>query len=270
MIPDPASQDHLPLGLAPTAKLGGPNGADAVAFTCASCHFARLADGRYAVGAPNHGYEYGRSILAIAVYPTVALSASRPTTIRGARGAPAAARKTAGDAALKTRLLVALAPLAGSAMMPPFPKEAEHHYATWRSGTMDFLIEPLPVNDGVHTVSKISALWGLPTDAAAAAGGMQGALLGWTGGTTTLLHFAEGFVQVGGGPSPDWPDEKLAPLVEYIYALRAPANPSPPTVRSSPAAARCSPRRAARPATAHRAGAANASTRLTRSAPTAR
>src|SRR4051812_32774849 len=57
MIADPASSTHLPLGLAPTVRLGGT--IDAVAFTCASCHFAQLPDGRYAVGAPNHGYEYG-------------------------------------------------------------------------------------------------------------------------------------------------------------------------------------------------------------------
>ena len=31
---------------------------------------------------------------------------------------------------------------------------------------MDFAIEPLPINDGAHTVSKISALWGMLSAAA--------------------------------------------------------------------------------------------------------
>jgi len=71
LVADPSSPKHWPLGLAPTTPVA--KGVDALAFTCASCHFARLPDGRYAVGAPNHAYAYGRHTLALALFPQVAL-----------------------------------------------------------------------------------------------------------------------------------------------------------------------------------------------------
>ena len=74
MIPDPTSTDMLPLGLAPTKPTGTIQN---LAFTCASCHFGKLSDGRYAVGAPNHGYDYGRMILSLVVAPTVGLGLSQ-------------------------------------------------------------------------------------------------------------------------------------------------------------------------------------------------
>src|SRR5690349_9403231 len=72
MVVDPAAAPR-PLGLAPTAPLDDAGDVPAYAFTCASCHFAQLSDGRYAVGAPNLRYDYGRQILALGVYPQVAI-----------------------------------------------------------------------------------------------------------------------------------------------------------------------------------------------------
>lgn len=222
MIADPSSSARLPLGLAPTtAKLGGS--IDAVAFTCASCHFAQLPDGRYAVGAPNHAYQYGKQILDLMLMPSLALG--------GAAGShdPAAVAavqplldRVNGDSNLKNKLLATLLPLAG-AMAPSITVDDEHHYASWPSGTMDFLIAPLPIDDQVHTVSKISALWSIPsTDETA------DAELGWTGGAHTIGDFLHGFVVIGAGATASWPDDALAPLGDYILSLRAPANPSPP------------------------------------------
>ena len=65
MVPDPGSADHLPLGIAPTTMASS-----SLAFTCASCHFGKLPDGRYAVGAPNHAFDYGTLILSMTVAPT--------------------------------------------------------------------------------------------------------------------------------------------------------------------------------------------------------
>jgi len=48
------------------------SGADTLAFGCASCHFGQLPDGRYAVGAPNHDYEYGAQMLALLLLPQAA------------------------------------------------------------------------------------------------------------------------------------------------------------------------------------------------------
>jgi len=227
MVADPGSAKHLPLGMAPGAKLGN---LDTLAFTCASCHFARLPDGRYAVGAANHAYQYGKQNLALAVFPLLAIMGSPADHDPDAIAAiQPLLDKVAADGALKLRLISALIPLAGaSSMVPMFPREAEHHYARWPSGTMDFLIEPLPLNDRVHTISKISALWGLPRDDERTATGMAGAQLGWTGSTSSLMVFLRGFVELGGGKLADWPDDKLAPLAEYVYSLRTPAALTPP------------------------------------------
>ncbi len=225
MVPDPHSPQQLPLGLAPTAKLGGK--IEALAFTCASCHFAQLPDGRYAVGAPNHRYAYGKQNLLVAVLPTVALQGPSGHASQALDLVQPLVAKIQADMALKNKLLLAVLPLSlAGTKAPVFPPDVEASYAAWRPGTMDFLIEPLPINDGVHTVSKIPALWELPDPDEVAASGMSNALLGWTGNTHSLEHFCRSFVEYGGGHLADWPDQKLAPLWEYVYSLRRPA-PSP-------------------------------------------
>jgi hypothetical protein len=228
MVPDPSSKEGLPLGLAPGGKLGS---VDTLAFACASCHFAKMPDGRYAVGAPNHGWEYGVTNLMLAVMPALQV----PGAKKEDHDALALARikplldKLDADASLKVKLMGALLPLiSGGGSAPPFPKEAEHHYAKWKPGTMDFFIEPLPFNDKIHTVSKISALWGIPTPEEAQAAGMESGMLGFTGGTASLSNFTYSFVELGGGKPEEWPDDKRAPLVAYIHSLRAPQNPNMP------------------------------------------
>jgi hypothetical protein len=227
LVADPSSAAHLPLGFGPGAELGS---VDTRAFTCASCHFARLPDGRYSVGAPNHAYRYGEHNLMMAVLPALSIPGADP-----AAHDPAALAllqplrdRMAADPSIGLELLGALLPLVTSGgAMPAFSAANEHFYATWLSGTMDFFIQPLAYDDGVHTISKISALWDLPDEAERAARGQPSAFLGWTGGTATLLNFARGFVDLGGGVLADWPDERLGPLVDYVYSLRAPANPAP-------------------------------------------
>lgn len=229
MVADPSSTSHLPLGLAPGAKLGGS--IDTLSFTCASCHFAKLPDGRYAVGAPNHEYHYGKQNLALAVFPLVAMLGGADQHDPDAIAAiQPLLDKANADPLIKANLTAALTSLiaGGAGMVPPFPKEAEHHYANWKPGTMDFLIEPLPVNDGVHTISKISALWGIPDQNEQDAAGMPHAMLGWTGGTHSLTNFATAFVTFGGGDGALWPNERVEPLVQYVLSLRAPENPQMP------------------------------------------
>ena len=225
MIPDPRSPKHLPLGMVATAKLGGK--IDALAFTCASCHLGRLPDGRYAVGAPNERYQYGKHILSLAVFPSIATGGEKGhhQTVLSALQ-PLMARYQA-DPSLPYKLIVALLPLIGGSI-PAMSAASEAEYAAWKPGTMDFLAEPLPNNDGAHTVSKISPLWELPEDEEVKGSGMMHALLGWTGDTRSLHQFAQGFVAFGGGMPAAWPDEKLAPLLEYVYSLRRPMNPTPP------------------------------------------
>jgi len=224
LIEDPRSSEHVPLGFPPGAKLGS---VDTFAFGCASCHFARLPDGRYAVGAPNHAFEYGRMNLILAVLPALSIPGANegdhdPDALAAIQ--PLRDRMKA-DPAIGQALLGALLPLLGGTM-PVFSKENEHWYARWRSGTMDFLIQPLPLDDRVHTVSKISALWGMPDAAEREAHGIGSAMIGWTGSTVSERNFLAGFVDIGGGVPADWPDDRFGPLLDYLYSLRAPAPPS--------------------------------------------
>jgi hypothetical protein len=121
----------------------------------------------YAVGAPNHGYAYGRQILALMLVPALGLG-------RVASGHDPAAvavvqpllDRIAGDATLGATLIATLLGLAGAGGAPTtLSVDDEHHYAAWLPGTLDFLIAPLPIDDQVHTVGKISALWSIATPA---------------------------------------------------------------------------------------------------------
>ncbi len=116
MIPDPFSSKDLPLGLAPAALTGNMGEVQTYAYTCASCHFARMPDGCYAVGAPNHDYDYGKQILSILLLPAAIGRNFDPTTHN-----PDAIRKVqpileriAADSRLKIRLGLQLLPLLGA------------------------------------------------------------------------------------------------------------------------------------------------------------
>ncbi|MEQ1508476.1 MAG: hypothetical protein ABMB14_39965, partial [Myxococcota bacterium] len=222
LVPHPSSPEGRPIGFGAGAPLGDQ---PTLALTCAACHFGQLPDGRYAVGAPNHGYDYGRHMLAIllvpqAISPTFDEADHHPDAVRAVR--PMLDRLD-DEPLLGIQLGLDLLPLASSAGSTPTPTvEQEGQYASWRTGTMDFVIAPLPVDDGIHTVSKILALWGMPTDAEAAEAGMPNAMLAWTGGATSLQQFLTGFVQIGGGDEAVWDAEALTPLQHYIESLRPP------------------------------------------------
>jgi hypothetical protein len=225
MIPDPSSTTNMPLGMAPTAPTNGT--VPATAFTCASCHFSQLSDGRYAVGAPHLQWDYATTILDLTIAPGIALGTSQASAHD-----PAAVAKVqpildelSNNAGLKLSLMTTLLPLA-SLKLPAMPTEEEHDYATWQPGTMDFLIEPLPVDDQVHIVGKMIGLWGIPRPAEVTSTGMSSGLLAWSGDATDLLSFLHGFAELGGAATLPT-DAELTPLAEYIYSLRAPSNPNP-------------------------------------------
>ncbi len=228
MIEDPYSATHLPLGLStPSTATTAPA---SVALTCASCHFARLEDGRYAVGAPNHDYDYGLHILAVVLLPQLArtnpdLTVHHPAAIERIR--PMFDRLQT-DRRLRIRFLIDLLPLLSTVrngMVPSLTIEDEGHYASWLPGTQDFAIAPVPVNDGVHTISKISALWSIPRIEEWTAYGLPHAMLGWVGEAPSMEQFVHDFVLLGQGAIGEWPDDRLEPLVEYVYSLRPPTVP---------------------------------------------
>ena len=221
MIEDPASKEHLPIGLAPSKRVGAVEG---VAFTCASCHFQRLPDGRYAVGGANHHYQYGKQILQLMIFPMLALDDKvdkhDPNAVTAIQ--PLLDRVKA-DPSLKGKLGGALLTVIGAGKIPELTRAEEHQYASWPPGTMDFLIAPLPLDDHVDTVSKITPLWGLPTAAEMQRSHMKHAMLGWTGTAPSLIGFLRSFLQFGGGSLKEWPDEALHPIVAYIDSLETPA-----------------------------------------------
>lgn len=229
LIEDPYSATHLPLGVStPVTSTSAPA---SLALTCASCHFARLADGRYAVGAPNHSYDYGKHILSLVLLPQLArsnpdLSAHHPAAIEALR--PMYERLQA-DRGLRIRVLLDLLPLLSlvrNGMVPTLTREDEGAYASWLTGTQDFTLTPVPIDDRVHTVSKISALWSIPTVPEWTAQGMPSAMLGWTGESPSVEQFVHDFVVLGAGALTRWPESRLAPLVEYVYSLRPPMPPT--------------------------------------------
>lgn len=236
VIPDPYSDINRPLGFVPgaplrTSMLGIERDVETVAFTCASCHFGQLPDGRYAVGAPNHNYEYGNHILALLLAPSSAGLGFReedhhPDAIEKIR--PVLDRLDSSNG-LKIRLGIDLLPLLGAQDETPLVSyEDEGHYAHWLSGTMDFMMAPLPLDDTVHTVSKIISLWDIPAEDEEESYDMPHAMLSWSGGAQSVMQFLRGFVAIGDGADDAWPDERLAPLAEYIISLRAPEPLSAP------------------------------------------
>ncbi len=233
MVADPYSAKNLPLGLAPAAPTGNMGQVPTYAYTCASCHFARLPDGRYAVGAANHDYDYGRQILSILLLPSALSrnfdpSAHHPDAI--AKVQPML-DKLATDSRLRIRLGLELLPLLGAipqSQQVALSREVEGYYARWPTGTQDFLIAPIPADDQVHTISKIISLFGIPRQEESLAAGMPHALLAWTGSAVSLMNFLRGFVVIFDGPIAEWPDARLSPLADYVYSLRAPAPPPQP------------------------------------------
>ena len=219
LVPDPTSSEGYPLGLSLSTD------EQSVVFTCASCHFAQMPDGQYAVGAPNHDYAFGEHNLALGVFPLAATGGlMQPVDpVAEAKLQPLLDAYWA-DFGAQLQLVGWMATMLGQEI-PQFSTENQRHYAEWEPGTMDFFIEPLPIDDGVHTVSKIQGLWGIPTPAEEAAAGMDHAMLGCTGNTRSLSNFARAFAGLGGGDAAAWGPDEVAPLVAYIESLDAPAPP---------------------------------------------
>jgi len=222
-VPDPASERGMPLGLAEsTATIEGAVEVRTRAFTCASCHFGQMPDGRYAVGYGNLQLEYGRFIAGLGAPLTLSIEAESEAVDPRIRDEllpfiEQASARDGYDEAL-AELVVELAPLG---MSGPFEPDAQSRFLDLEPGTMDFLTPPL-VDDGVWTVSRIISLWNLPSARQREAAGMPTEMLSWTGGTRSLEQFITGFVALGVADTDAWPSERIAPLEAYVRSLRVP------------------------------------------------
>lgn len=231
LIADPHSKDALPFGMAPGKPVGlSPS----TAFTCASCHLAELPDGRLVIGAPNHRYRYGDHLLTMTVFPFVATGGPEGHDDKALEVLAPLVHRLEQEPKIWAELGGAMMQALASFQMPDLSPEIERAYASWPAGTQDFVITPLPVDDHVVVVGKIPPLFELPRPDEVRESGMIHGMYGWSGNAYDLFSFLHGFIALGGGKPENWPDSKLRPLVEYLYSLRAPPNPDPP----SPALAR--------------------------------
>jgi len=226
---DPTSTKHLPLGLAPGANLPDTT-VPTYTFTCASCHFGQTPDGRFVVGQANHDYDYGRQILAFNLFAKLATGLEPPEQhdAKAVAAIQPLLDEYKGNPLLVFEFGLTLLQLINAlSAVPTFTMADEAAHASWKPGTQDFLMSPVVVDDGVHTVSKIISLFNLPTPAQIEGSDMDHALLGWTGVSGSLVNFLHGFAALGAGEA-GWPVEKLEPLKAYLESLTAPANLNPP------------------------------------------
>jgi hypothetical protein len=219
-VPDPADRDGMPIGLAPSTGMLGS--VKTHAFTCASCHFGQMPDGRYAVGYGNMDLDYGRFLTSLG--PPISLSINEndsqvhPWLREALREPVRQAKQTSGY--MIDLAIVGMSMLSTGSSGMNMSLEEQELFLRLRPGTMDFLTLPL-LDDEVWTVSRILSLWNLPDEAQREAAGMAHEMLSWTGGAKTLHSFLEGFVAIGVSPD-EWNVDRLAPLEAYIRSLRTP------------------------------------------------
>lgn len=218
-VADPASDGGMPIGIAPTTgKIGSIT---TRAFTCASCHFGKMSDGRYAVGYGNMSLDYGRFLITLGAPLSLGFNANDPKvhpTVRAELGPYVTQAKAQSNYSIEAGL-VGLQ-LLGADNSAQMNLDEQAQFLALETGTMDFLTRPL-IDDGVWTVSRILSLWNLPDESQRAAHHMVHERLSWTAGVPTLQNFLEGFVVIGVGKA-EWTPERLAPLAEYIRTLRTP------------------------------------------------
>ena len=224
-VPNPNSKDSIPLGLAESTQRMGS--LKIHAFTCASCHFGQMPDGRYAVGYPNHQLDYGRFFGSMVALVKMSINPDddtiHPQLKEALASTVAATRQLSGFMIGLASLGLNIATRGGNAMSSgvlDLTHEEQLRFWHLRTGTMDFLTKPM-ADDGVWTVSRILSLWNLPTPERIEDSGMPHGLLSWTGIGKSLMGFLHGFVAISGSDS-EWTDEQLQPIADYIYSLRAP------------------------------------------------
>ncbi|WP_144394438.1 hypothetical protein [Pleionea sediminis] len=227
MFTNPYDEQELPIGLADAPDFPGSK-IPTVNWTCASCHFGQTPDGRFVVGQSNVNYEYGLQLLSIGLFPQMA--AGQVNENEHAPEAIAAIQPMLDEWNSKPNyweLIKTLLPLLSLPQQTPMDIEQEKAFASWKAGVQDPVMFPNETNDDVHSPLKILSAYGIPTPAEFADAGhdpMSHVRIGWAGGMHDLYRFGRTFVALGTDDPQDWGDEKLKPLVEYMYSLKPPKN----------------------------------------------
>ena len=222
MIPDPYSEEGRPIGYG----MGSPMGSvDTLAYSCASCHFGQLPDGRYSVGMSNNQYAAGKQFLSLMLLPQSVMpgfddaehDSDALDIIEPLR------EKLWNSPLLFAQMGWNLLPLLWESDMSAasITRDVEEAYASWKTGTMDVFIPPLPIDDETHIVSKIPTIWSIPNEREQQEFDMDSAMLSWNGGSPSLDHFVGGFLALGDSES--WSIEDVEPLLAYLETLKAPS-----------------------------------------------
>jgi mono/diheme cytochrome c family protein len=227
LMPDPYSKNKLPVGMAP-----GPDMTAGVAvytFTCASCHFGKLEDGRYVVGSPNHKFEFGKITLAISAIPELAAAPGKKMSAEVKAILDPITdemfEKGSNRVAVLAQAITLLPSVIVTKVAPP-DDEAKQALAISPSGVMDPYAPP-SLDDGVAIPVRMSPLWGIDPKGMTAAGSTHGAMLGSNGGAPDLAHIMRTSSTISGKIrakpiGENYKAENVQPLVEYVLSLQPP------------------------------------------------
>src|SRR5262249_26094404 len=145
----------------------------------------------------NHNWQYGKEILMFTIATGMALGQAGNHDAAAAALVQPVVDKIQGDWGLRGTLVTTLLSMGnGMNQAPALSLDNEHNYATWKSGTIDFIIQPLPYDDEALTVSKMLGIWDQPMADEIASSGMEHAMLGWGGPAHTLVGLLKAFVVI--------------------------------------------------------------------------
>lgn len=226
--PDPYSKNALPIGVSEGPDMTA--GVNTYTFTCASCHFGRIPDGRYVVGSPNPDFEFGKLTLTIAAMPELAASPNKKLPEEVSAYLNPIKDEMFGKGLTRASVLaeaIKLLPSVIVTKVAPPNDEAKLALVKQPAGVMDPYAPP-SLNDEVAIPVRMSPLWGIRPEAMTAAGSTHGAMLGSNGGAPDLQHIMRTSATISGKirakplGGDNFDPEAVMPLVQYVLTLRPP------------------------------------------------
>lgn len=237
MIDDPYSKDGLPLGLTPSVNL--PGFVPTYALTCAGCHFAKLPDGRYQVGHPNHDFDYSGLTMALAVLPQLAMQPKKALPPKTKEKMQPLIDEFFGRNWGRLETILQTLRMIPSAIIlknKPMDDASLEYLAKMPTGVLDPLAPPA-FDDHANVPLRILPVWGLPRpELMEAFGSKYGAMLTSSGGTPDLSHVYLTGAHItdqstGTDLAASFDASYYEPLTRYILSLKAPKNQQPVDIK---------------------------------------
>ena len=221
MYPDPNSDQGYPVGFADsTGAFGGTAwgyGTDVVSFTCASCHFSQMEDGRYAAGVANMNVDYSK--FSAALFATVSIATDPTSKMQTLNDAvyekfteefyprqveikfdPLHSAQYWADVAgigLDSAGRVGFQAMLTSTMS----KELQAAMYHTPKGVGDMLLPPL-LDDENYSFIRFISIVNLPSEEQRSAHGMPHDMFGWTSNAKSTTDVLEGFISLAKSPDP--------------------------------------------------------------------